>query len=211
MHYTSRKEFLYDSEIFKRSDTQIALVIQSEYVRAHSPIPYPIFFEVNRSPDKVDDLWHMPLTDRTTFSRQLNVPAIVNFDKPNWRMTRLGIKPIQQFRFWLANLHLHPEDMSVKNDPKPIRLNYFPLRGDLIYYIGYRLMIINVVLDPKAYWAQTNVWLGLVCEASIVPDGDAKPIADLSTTSPAEEVTAVIPQDWPPPPIGPPNQPGSWP
>jgi hypothetical protein len=212
MRYEERKEFLYDMEIFRRSDSQTALQIQAEYVRTFSPIPYPIFFEVNREETKMDDLWHMPLTERTTFSRQLNVPALVNFEKPDWRLTKLGIKPIQRFKFWLANLHLHPEDTTAKTDPKPIRLDYFPLRGDMIYYIGYRLMIINVVLDPKAYWGQTNLWLGLICEASIVPDGDARPLVNLGQATPAEKPGEPPPIDWPgEPPTGPFNIPHNYP
>src|SRR5208283_4306912 len=156
MKYAERKEFLYDSEVFLRKDTQTALQIHAEYVRVSSPIPYPKFFEVDRSTTKMDFLWHMPPTERTTFSRTLDVPAIATFEKPDWRMTKLGLKPTQRFKFWLANLHLHPLDTVTKNVPKSIHLDYFPLRGDLIYYIGYRLMIINVVLEPKAYWAQTN-------------------------------------------------------
>lgn len=212
MRYSQRNEFLYDSELFKRSDTQTALQIHAEYVRVSSPNPYPKFFEVDRNATKVDDLWHMPTTERTTFSRTLDVPAIVNFDKPDWRLTKLGLKPIQRFRFWLANLHLHPNDKTSPNDTIPIRLDYFPLRGDLIYYIGYRLMIINVVLDPKAYWAQTNVWMGLVCEATIVPDGDARPLPNLGIASPSETPAAQASQDWPGfPPDGPANIPHTWP
>jgi hypothetical protein len=217
VRYSERKEFLFDSEVFKRSDTQTALQIQAEYVRAASPNPYPKFFEVDRSSGKVDDLWHMPLTERTTFARTLDVPAIAGFQKPDWRLTKLGIKPIQQFTFWLANLHLHPFDEAANQEEattgkKPLRLDYFPLRGDLIYYIGYRLMIINVVLDPKAYWAQTNVWLGLICEACIVPDGDARPIPNQGEAAPAELSTAPVPQDWPGfPPNGPTNIPHNWP
>lgn len=217
MRYTERKEFLYDSEIFKLSDTQTALQIYAEYVRSASPIHYPKFFEVNREGSTIDDLWHMPLTDRTTFTREMDVPAIVNFEKPDWRLTKLGIKPVQRFKFLLANLHLHPFDNLAKEEEaktgrKPVRLDYFPLRGDQIYYIGYRLMITAVVLDPKAYWGQTNVWMGLLCEACIVPDGDARPIPNLGQVVPAEQPTARVPQDWPGfPPDGPSNIPHNWP
>jgi hypothetical protein len=212
MRYYERKEFLYDSEIFRRSDVKIALQIQAEYVRTFSPIPYPTFFEVNRQDNNFDDLWHMPLPERTTFSRTLDIPAIVNFEKPDWRLTKLGIKPIQHYKFWLANLHLHPLDETTKDIPKIITTDYFPLRGDQIYYNGYRLMIINTVLDPKAYWAQTNVWLGCVVEASIVPDGDARPIPDLSVAAPAETPASPVPNDWPGlPPNEPIKTPTTWP
>lgn len=213
MLYTERKEFLYDSEIFKLSDTQTALQIHAEYVRSASPIPYPKFFEVDRSSGKVDDLWHMPLTDRTVFSRTLDIPAIAGFQKADWRLTKLGLKPIQNFTFWLANLHLHPADAASKLDPKMNpRVNYFPQRGDNVFYIGYRLMIINAIPDPKAYWGQTNVWLGITCEACIVPDGDARPIPNLGVASPSEQPSARVPQDWPGfPPSGPTNIPHTWP
>lgn len=198
MRYLERKEFLYDGEVWKQADTVTALKLHAEYVRTSSPKPYPKFFEVDRNEQKIDDLWHMPLTERTTFKRTLDVPAIVQFEKPDWRLTKLGLTPKQRFKFWLANLHLTPsgtlEDVRERD---PIRLDYFPMRGDLVYYIGYRLMIINVVLDPSAYWLQTNVWLGLVCEVALVPEGDARPVVDLGTPVPAEQPTAKTPQDWP--------------
>jgi hypothetical protein len=212
MRYTERKEFTYDSDLLSLDDTQTYLTIHAEYVKAYSPKPYPKFFEVDRQEGKIDDLWHMPLTERTTFSRTLDVPAIVNFEKPDWKLTKLGLRPLQRFKFWLANQHLMPMDEAAKAEQNPIRLDYFPLRGDLIYYIGYRLMIINVVLDPKSYMGQTNLWLGLVCEACIVPDGDAKPIPDLSKPAPSETQAAQVPQDWPGfPPNGPTNLPHNWP
>lgn len=213
VHFTDRKEFIYDSEIFvRRKDLITALQIHAEYVRVSSPIPYPKFFEVDRSITKMDPLWHMPLTERTVFSRTLDVPAIVQFEKPDWRLTKLGLKPVQHFKFWLSNLHLHPLDEVTKNVPKALCLDYFPQRGDQIYYIGYRLMIINVVLEPGAYFGQTNVWLGLICEASIVPDGDARPIPNQGVAAPAETGAAPAPPDWPGlPPNGPTNLPHLWP
>lgn len=212
MRYLERKEFLYDSEVFKRYDTQNALKIHAEYVRVSSPIPYPKFYEVDRNSARVDDLWHMPLTERTGFTRVLDVPAIATFMKPDWRLTKLGLRPMQRFSFWLANLHLQALDITSKEEEKPIRLDYFPQRGDLIFYTGYRLMIINSAPDPKAYWAQTNVWLGISCEACIVPDGDARPIPDLSKAAPAEEPGVPVPEDWPGfPPSGPTNIPHNWP
>jgi len=94
-----------------------------------------------------------------------------------------------------------------------IRLDYFPLRGDLIYYNGYRLMIINPVLDPSTYWLQTNVWLGMTCEAVIAPDGDARPVTNVGVTVPAEQPGFAKPlEDWPgPTPSGPTNIPHNWP
>lgn len=213
MKYAERKEFFFDGEVFRRSDTLTALKIHAEYVRTSSPTPYPQFFEVDRNEEAVDPLWHMPTSERTVFSRTLDVPAVVTFDKPNWALTKLGITPRQHFRFWLANLHLNPPGaLADSRELNPIRLDYFPLRGDRIYYIGYRLMIVNVVLDPSTYWLQTNVWLGLTCEASIAPDGDARPTANLGTLAPAEQPGAKPLQDWPgEPPNGPGNIPHSWP
>lgn len=212
MRYLERKEFLYDPDVFRLSDTQTALQIAAEYVRVSSPNPRPKFFEVDRDSNNFDPMWHMPLTPRTPFSRVLEIPAIVTFEKPDWRLTKLGMRPIQQFGFWLATEHLRAPDESSKGDSKAIRLDYFPLRGDMIYYIGYRLMIINAVPDPKAYWQQTNVWTGIVCEATIVPDGDAKPIPNLGEASPAELPGVPVPADWPGfPPTGPTNIPHTWP
>ena len=213
MRYEERKEFLYDGEIWKRKDSELALKIHGEYVRTSSPKPYPKFFEVDRGDQAVDPLWHMPVSERTVFSRTLEVPAIVQFEKPNWQLTKLGITPKQRFKFWLANIHLCPPGSLVDDrETSPIRLDYFPLRGDLVYYIGYRLMIMNVVLDPSAYWLQSGVWLGLVCEVSIVPDGDARPVVDLGTPVPAESPGAKAVPDWPGfPPTGPTNTPHNWP
>lgn len=212
MRYIERKQFLYDPDIFKLSDTQTALGMSGEYVRASSPIPLPKFFEVDRSFTNFDALWHMPLTDRTVFTRELEVPCIATFAKPDWRLTKLGIKATQQFNFWLANIHLTPPDKESANDPKAVRLDYFPLRGDMIFYIGYRLMIINVYLEPSAYWQQTNVWTGLICQACIAPDGDARPIPNLGVAAPSEKPGQSAPMDWPgEPPIGPTNIPHLWP
>lgn len=173
MLFTERKEFLYDSEIFKRDDTQTALKIHAEYVRRHSAIPNPKFFEVDRANENIDSLWHMPLTPRTLFSREILMPAIVTFSKPDWRLTRMGIVPQRQDKFWCAHDILQ-------------ELDYFPMRGDMVYYNGYRLMIVNVVIPEKAYWMQHNVWLGLVCECIIPPHGDAPPVINPGITIPAE-------------------------
>jgi hypothetical protein len=64
--------------------------------------------------------------------------------------------------------------------------DYFPTRGDRVFWNGYRYMIINVVLPPDAYWQQTNVWLGLTVECVIPPEGDALPLKDLSQLYPIE-------------------------
>ena len=56
--------------------------------------------------------------------------------------------------------------------------DYFPARGDFVWYNGYRNLIINVVLEPNGFWQQTNVWLGLIVETIIPVDGDARPLAE---------------------------------
>lgn len=215
MRYNERKEFLYSPEIGNLYDTQTALRIYAEYVKKASPKIYPKFFEVNRKGDNVDNLWHMPLTERTIFTRELNVPVIVKSDRPDWRLTRLGLTPIQRFKFIVATLHLHPMDESAKQEEMatglpPIRLDYFPQRGDQIYYIGYRLMITKVVPEQEGAWGQTNVYLGFLVECCIAPEGDARPLIDLSTSAPAEKPGTPNLTDWPgPPPTGP--VPHSWP
>jgi hypothetical protein len=209
MRYSERKEFLFDTELFGLYDTQNALRIYAEFVKKGSPKPCPTFFVVDRSDEAIDDLWHMPLTDRTVFHRELQLPVLVKFERPDWRLTRLGITPLQKFKFILANLHLHPVDQGAKDEQlatgqPAIRLDYFPQRGDQIFYIGYRLMITKVVPEPESYWGQTNVWLGLIVEASIAPEGDAPPLADLSKAVPAELPGAQPRPDWPQdPPTGP--------
>ncbi len=159
--------------MFGRLDTKRALAIHAEYVKKGSPQPFPKFLEVDRATAKYDDLWHMPLDSRTQFSRTLDIPSIVNKEKADWRLTKIGVVPQQKHKFWLSNLGLQAAD-------------YFPLRGDMVVYGGYRHMIINVSLEPNAFWLQTNVWLGLVVECCIPADGDAKPLADLSNLVPSE-------------------------
>lgn len=181
MKFSERKEFTYDPTIFKRSDTQTALGIQAEFVRKGSPVPYPKFFEVDRSEGGFDDLWHMPVSDRTKFSRVLEIPALNYFEKADWRLTRIGVIPQRKDKFWLANLALQEAD-------------YFPLRGDQVFWNGYRYIIINVVLEPGAYWQQTGVWLGLSVECSIALQGDARPEPDLSKPTPAELSTRLLPE-----------------
>lgn len=173
MKFTERKEWLYDPALFKRFDTQTALKIHAEYVRRHSGVPAPKFFEVDQSSAKYDELWHFPLDNRTVFRRTMDIPAIVQIERPDWRLTKVGLVPKQKTKFWLGNLILQEFD-------------YFPTRGDMIYYNGYRQMIINAVLDPNAYWQQTNVWLGMVVEAVIPAEGDARPVLDASKPAPSE-------------------------
>lgn len=179
MKFTERKEWLYDPALFQRYDTQTALKIHSEYVRRHSPNPPPRFFEVDVKNMKYDDLWHFPLDNRTMFRRELDIPAIVQIQRPDWRLTKVGIVPQQKTTFWFGNLILQEVD-------------YFPNRGDMVFYNGYRQMIVNVILAPEAYWQQTNVWLGMIVEAIIPAEGDARPLLD-----PSKAVTSEVLQTRP--------------
>ena len=173
MTFDQRKEWHYDPEQYRLKDVQTALTIHAEYIRVTSPRPYPKFYEVDHRSEKYDDLWHVPLDERTVFSRVIDLPVIINAERPDWRLTRVGIAPQQKYKVWMANLLLQQH-------------NYFPVRGDIMYFNGYRNMIINVVLEPTSYWQQTNVWLGMVCECSLPPDGDARPVLDNQNTVPAE-------------------------
>jgi hypothetical protein len=173
VRFNERKEFHYDPEIFRLSDTQTALRIHAEYVRKGSPRPMPRFFEVDRRSAKIDALWHVPLDDRTVFSRDFEMAALIQRERPDWRLTRVGIVPQQKHKFWLANVILQEMD-------------YFPMRGDMIFYDGYRHMIVKPVLEPSSYWHQTNVWLGLVCETVIPAEGDARPVPNVALPVPAE-------------------------
>ncbi len=137
--------------------------------------------EVDRSNSQIDTLWHVPLGPRTGFSREIDIPAINYFDKPNWTLTATGLVPKRTDRFWLANNILREEC-----------IDYFPERGDMVFWNGYRYAITDVVLPPEAYWQQTNVWLGLYVQCAIVPEGDAKPFADQSKVHPPEMSPAGV-------------------
>lgn len=176
MRFGERKEFTYDPELFRASpDVNTALMIHAEYIKAMSPQPYPKFYEVDRRSEKVDQLWHVSLDERTVFSRVVEMPVIINAERPDWRLTRVGLAPQQKYKVWMANNHLRAAD-------------WFPQRGDIMYYNGYRNMIINVVLEPMAFWHQTNVWLGLICETIIPADGDARPLINPGVSPPSESI-----------------------
>ena len=160
----------------------MALSIHDEYIRTASPRPYIKFFEIDRRSEKYDQLWHVSLDDRTVFSRVIELPVVIQNERPDWRLTRVGIVPQQKYKVYMSNLSLQ-------------RAEYFPMRGDLMYYNGYRNMIINVVLEPTAYWHQTNVWLGLVCETCIPADGDARPLINPGEPPPSERIqTRPLPE-----------------
>lgn len=178
MKFTERKQWSYDPAIATLAETKKALEIHAEYIKAHAPKPpnpVPTFFEVDRRSSKVDQLWHMPLDERTVFSREIAIPVLIFKERPDWRLTKVGLTPQQKHKVWMANLHLEQQD-------------WFPNRGDMMFYDGYRHMIMNVVLEPNGYWGQTNVWLGLICETIIPADGDARPLIDWSVTVPAERI-----------------------
>jgi hypothetical protein len=112
----------------------------------------------------------------------LDMPSIVQIQKPDWRLTKVGIVPQQKTVFWLGNLILQEFD-------------YFPTRGDMIFYNGYRQMIVNVDLKPEAYWQQTNVWLGMTVEAIIPAEGDARPVLNPAKPVPSEIMqTSPLPE-----------------
>jgi hypothetical protein len=173
MKYTERKEWLYDPALFLRSDTQTALGMHSEFIRATSPRPPPKFFEVDHATAKYDDLWHFPLDSHNQFARTLDIPTIVKQEKANWRLTKAGLVPQQKIQLWLGNLILK-------------ELDYIPVRGDLVFFQGYRYVIVNAVPNPEAYWQQTNVWLGMVADAIIPAEGDARPLLNPSEAAAGE-------------------------
>lgn len=185
MRFAERKQWLYDPELGRLSETATALKFHAEYIKMHSPKPplaVPKFFEVDRRSSKVDQLWHMPLDERTVFSRELSPPVLIYKERPDWRLTKVGLTPQQKHKVWMANLHLQ-------------EIDWFPNRGDMMFYDGYRHMIMNVVLEPNAYWGQTNVWLGLICETIIPADGDARPLIDQSVAVPRERIqTRPVPE-----------------
>jgi len=177
MKYTERRDFNYDMALAGRGDVVTAMRIHSDYVQKMSPIPPPKFMEVDRNSSHFDPLWHMPLDSRTHFSREIEIKCIVTAERPDWRLTKIGITPQQKRKFTLDNLLLQQAD-------------YFPQRGDLIFYDGFRNLILNVVLEPNGYWNQTNVWLGLVCETIIPVDGDARPLTNVGELVPAEKTNS---------------------
>jgi len=174
MKYTDRKEFLYDMALAGRGDVATAMKIHKDYVQKMSPMPAPKFLEVDRASSQFDALWHMPLDSRTHFSREIDIKCIVQQERPDWKLTKVGIAPQQKRKFTMDNLLLQEAD-------------YFPQRGDLIFYDGYRNLIVNVVLEPNGFWNQTNVWLGLICETIIPVDGDARPLTNVGEAVPAEK------------------------
>lgn len=174
MKYTERLEFTYDPQIGTIGDTATALAVADEYVSRCSPNPYPTFFEVDRSiaPENVDPMWGTPRGPRTLFSRTLQIPAINMFGTQTFRVWWNRVTT-RGDRFWIANLALQ-------------RADYFPVQGDMVFWNGYRITIVNVSIPGESYWGQTGVWTGLVVDCFLPPYGDAKLPGDLSQIAPAE-------------------------
>lgn len=173
MKFTDRTNFTYDPALGTIGDTVVALSMHDEYIRKYSPNPQPIFFEVDRGTGvTLDPQWGNPTSPRTTFSRELSIPSINNFDSQKFRVWWNKVTS-RGDRFWLSNLGLQ-------------KANYFPIQGDQVYWTGYRLTIINVNVPPESYWGQTGVWLGLVVDCVLAPYGDALPPSDLSKLNPGE-------------------------
>jgi hypothetical protein len=194
MKYAERPEFPYDPLVFKKSDTQTALKIYDEAVRKHGPKPDPTFYEVDRSAENLDPLWNVPMGGRETVSRKFSLPVLNHFSKNEWTMTKVGMIPQRRDDFTVSHLSL-------------IRLDWFPIRGDLVVFNGYRYMVIDVSIPGDAYWHQTNVWLGLALRCIVPPEGDGKPmlpsVEELrSFNVPSVDSTVVQ---------SPPNVPGSQP
>jgi hypothetical protein len=182
--FSERPDFLYDPALAGLAETTTALKIHDEYVRQLSARPAPLFLEVDRAVSQVDTLWHVPMVGRTQFSRQIRVPAINTFERPQWNVTPVGMVPQRKDRFWLSNLGLQ-------------RVDWFPNRGDMVAWNGYRYALIDVVIAPEGYWGQTGVWLGLYVVAVVVPEGDAAPLDNVNMVVDPEISPNLVP---PPPP-----------
>jgi len=188
--FTDRRDFLYDPNLFLRSDTKTAQKIYADYVASHTPQPKPKTLEVDRSTTQIDPMWHVPLTDRTPILRELELPMIVRSNKQKWTFdsgTKILI-PRRSNQMTVAHNHL-------------MELNYWPLKGDFIIYGGYRNIVVEVEVPLEAYWQQTNVWMGLVCHCEIAVEGDARPLVDVSKVAATEvssEASTPLPPKTPP-------------
>ena len=170
------KEWAADPAMFKRSDVSTALKIYDEYVRKMSPTKatQPKFFEIDRE-QAVDPLLHTPIADRSLLTARspIPMPAINQFVKADWRLTALGQIPSRRDNFTLSRLSLE-------------EIDYYPVQGDMVFWQGYRYTIMRSEPSPESYWQQTGIWLGLLVECVIAPEGDARPVADLSRVAPVE-------------------------
>ena len=192
MLYSQRAVYQYDTKFNMLEDVAVALRIHDEYIRSfcgylpgpvpNQRVPATQFMEVDRSPGKIDPVWHMPTTPYTPFCRTLNIPAINQHGRGVLTNTKMGQVYQKKDSFWVSNLGLQAAD-------------YFPTPGDQVWYNGYRYEIFNVVIPPESIWGQTNVWLGLVCETVLVPYGDAQMAAskNMGVLLPTEMSTAQPP------------------
>jgi hypothetical protein len=168
MKFSEVKQYVFDSELAKRSDVRIAMQLHHEYVSKYSARtgdgkPAAAFYEVDRAAENVDPLWHTPRGGQVTFSRIIHLAAINQFEKPDWRLKAQGLTPQRVDRFWVSRTALVDAD-------------YFPVRGDYVAWNGYRYGVLELSIPPESYWAQTNVWLGAVVRAVIIPEGDSPPV-----------------------------------
>lgn len=160
MLFTERREYKFDPELGNLLDTRVAQRLFHEYTVRFGSRPRPTFYEVDRSVDKVDPLYHMPVATRTPFSRTLEIPALNYFQKPKWKLTKLAITYQRRDQFSLSYLGLREAD-------------WWPLQGDQVGWCGYRYTILEVVLPPECYLGQTGVWTGLAVDCIVPADGDA--------------------------------------
>ena len=181
MRYTDRKEFTYDPQLFKRYDVITAKKFHRQHVEAHSPrSPLPKVFEIDRQSATIDPLWHYDTNPRKQFSRELDMPGIYKQDRLNWSLRRYGKVAEQKMTVIL--------DANILEE-----LDYFPSRGDIVYWSGYRWCMTEVNLDPAGYWQQTNVWLGLSVTCYIDVEGDERPSINPGIVSPAEVSKSLQP------------------
>ena len=174
MRYHDRKEFTYDPQLFHRYDVITAKKLHRQYTEIHSPRnPLPQIFEVDRKSSTIDPVWNYETKSHNQFSRTLDVPGIYKQDKLNWSLRKYGQVAEQKINVILSALTLET-------------LDYFPSRGDIIYYGGYRWAMTDIDMDPAGFWQQTNVWLGLAVVAVIDYEGDARPLANPGEAAPAE-------------------------
>lgn len=173
MRFSERKEFLYDPELGEKKDGRIALRLFDEYCQKFSARPPPRFFEVNRDPAGIDPIWHENENVRHQFLRTLDIYGINQFQKPSLtELLKTAITYQRKDTFWLSNLALKAFD-------------YWPLRGDYVYWNGYRYMVLHVGLPPECHWGQTGLWTGLTVDCIVPAGGDALPSFP-GETAPAE-------------------------
>ncbi len=175
MRFSDIRQYPVDPAIFSRVDTQTALKINKEAIEKHSPEHFrPKFFEADPKQPR-EKVFHAPISGRTAWTARspISVPAINMHVKPDWRVKAAGLQAKRQDNFIISRLTLE-------------ELDYFPGPGDYIFWNGYRYAILQAAPPPESYWHQTNVWLSILVEAVIAPEGDGIPLADLSKVNAVE-------------------------